>query len=134
MFAQAEAQQASETYAMKAQPPMKNVFLNVLWGSLTGGLLLTGWATLDDSIASEERFKFSRLTEQFLVGATYGGILGMGAGVYLSIRGITFDQNRSRIAFYPDYQNDPAGQRFFATSKSVKGKGSINLLNIHYKF
>jgi len=134
MFAQAEAQQAPEAFAMKAQPPMKNVFMNVLWGSFTGGLLLMGWATLDDSIPSEDRFKFSRLTEQFLVGATYGGILGMGAGIYLSIRGITFDQNRSRIAFYPDYRNDPAGQRFFATSKSVNGKGSINLLNIHYKF
>lgn len=134
IFGQAAVQQAPETFAMKPQPPMKNVFLNVLWGSLCGGFVLLGWSTLDDSVPSDERFKFSRMTEQFLVGATYGGILGMGAGVYFSIRGITFDENRSRIAFYPDYSGDPEGQRFFATSRSIRDKNAINLLNLHFKF
>ena len=119
---------------VKAQPPMKNVFLNVLWGSLSGGMLLMGWSTLDDSISSDERYKFSRLSEQFLVGATNGGILGMVAGVYLSIRGITFDENLSRIAFYPDYDQNPEGQRFFATSSAFKSSDSVNLLNFHFKF
>lgn len=133
VFGQA-IQQDPEAFTAKAQPPMKNVFLNVLWGSLCGGFILMGWSTLDDSISSEERFKFSRMSEQFLVGATYGGILGMGAGVYFSIRGITFDDNRSRIALYPDYSGDPAGKQFFATSKSLRKKGAVNLLNFHVKF
>ncbi len=134
IFGQAAAQDPPGGLIVKAQPPMKNVFLNVLWGSLSGGMLLMGWSTLDDSISSDERFKFSRLSEQFLVGATYGGIFGMAAGVYLSIRGITFDENRSRIAFYPNYDQNPDGQRFFATSAAVNSNNSVNLLNIHFKF
>ncbi len=134
IFGQAAAQDPQEALIVKAQPPMKNVFLNVLWGSLSGGMLLMGWSTLDDSISSDERYKFSRLSEQFLVGATYGGVFGVAAGTYLSIRGITFDENLSRIAFYPNYDQNPEVQRFFATSSSVKGKDSVNLLNIHFKF
>jgi hypothetical protein len=134
IFGQAAAQIPQEALIVKAQPPMKNVFLNVLWGSLSGGMLMLGWSTLDDSIPSEQRFKFSRLSEQFLVGATYGGIIGAGAGVYLSIRGITFDEGRSRIAFYPNYDQNPDGQRFFATSSAINGNDSVNLLNIHFKF
>jgi len=134
IFGQAAAQIPQEVMVVRAQPPMKNVFLNVLWGSLSGGMLLMGWSTLDDSISSNERFKFSRLSEQFLVGATYGGILGMVAGVYLSIKGITFDENRSRIVFYPNYEQDAEAKRFFATSSAVQDSDSINLLNIHFKF
>ncbi|MBU2643477.1 hypothetical protein KKI24_02135 [bacterium] len=134
IFGQAALQQPPGGMVMRPQPPMKNVFLNVLWGSVNGGMLLMGWSTLDDSISSDERFKFSRLSEQFLIGATYGGILGMAAGVYFSIRGITFDESRSRIAFYPDYDKNPDGQRFFASSGAVRDKKSINLVNLHFKF
>ena len=133
-FGQEVVQQNPDAFTVKAQPPMKNVFLNVLWGSLSGGFVLMGWSTLDDSVDSSDRFKFSRMSNQFLVGATYGGILGMAAGVYFSVRGISFDENRSRIAFYPDYTNNPEGQRFFATSQSSQSKDSINLLNLHFKF
>lgn len=131
---QVTGQLPPEAIATQSQPPMKNVFLNVLWGALSGGFLLMGWSTLDDSIDSEERFRFSRMTNQFLVGATYGSILGLGAGVYFSIRGITFDSSRSRIALYPDYSGNPEGQHFFATSQAVKGKNALNLLHLHVKF
>ncbi len=134
IFGQADVQQPPEAFITKAQPPMKNVFLNVLWGSLSGGLLLMGWSTLDDSIDSEDRYTFSRMSEQFLIGATYGGILGMAAGVYFSIRGITFDESRSRIVLYPDYSDNPEGQRFFATSQAFRDKNAVNLLNLHFKF
>jgi hypothetical protein len=134
IFGQAAAQNPQGALIMGAQPPMKNVFLNVLWGSLSGGMLIMGWSTMDDSISSDERFKVSRLSNQFLVGATYGGILGMAAGVYLSIRGITFDENRSRIAFYPSYEQNSEARRFFATSSAIKDTNSVNLINIHFKF
>lgn len=80
------------------QPQMKNVFLNVLWGSLTGGLVYTGLNVVDDSRTKGERYSFSRMTTQFITGATYGAFLGLGTGVYLSLAGISFDPNRSRIS------------------------------------
>lgn len=133
-FGQAAPQQVPEAVSAKPQPPMKNVFLNVLWGSLCGGFVVMGWSTLDDSIDEDDRYSFSRMSEQFLVGATYGGILGVGAGVYFSIRGITFDENRSRIAFYNDFSGDQAGRQFFAASRASRDKNAVDLLNFHFKF
>jgi len=132
-YGQAALQQTPGALA-SAQPPMKNVFMNVLWGSLCGGFVLMGWSTLDDSVDSDERFSFSRMTEQFLIGATYGGILGMGAGVYFSIRGIRFDANRSRIAFHNDFSGDPAARRFFATSQASQNRDAVNLVSLNFKF
>jgi hypothetical protein len=132
--AQDAVEQVPEAMAVQAQPPMKNVFMNVLWGSLSGGLLMMGWATLDDSVDSDDRYTFSNLSEQFIVGATYGGILGVAAGVYFSIRGISFDENLSRIALYPDYSDNPEGRRFLAKSRSRQDKKTVNLLNIHFNF
>jgi hypothetical protein len=91
----------TELILPRPQPPMQNVFFNVLWGSLTGGMLMTGWATVDDSETERVRYSVSYLSDQFLTGATYGGILGLVAGVYLSLKEITFDENLSRIAFFP---------------------------------
>jgi hypothetical protein len=103
----------------RPQPPMENVFFNVLWGSLTGGMLMMGWATLDDETPTEERYTTSNMTNQFLTGATYGGLLGLVAGIYLSFQGITFDENLTKIAvlqpprkdYFPTarYSNQPPG-------------------------
>jgi len=101
VFSQVVNQPDPNLALAKPQPPMKNVFFNVLWGSVCGGMLLMGWATLDDAIPTEERYTFNRLSSQFLVGATYGGFLGLAAGIYFSIKGITFDENLSRIAYEP---------------------------------
>lgn len=80
------------------QPQMKNVFLNVLWGSLSGGLIYTGLNIVDDTRTEGERYSFSRMTTQFITGATYGAVAGLGVGVYLSLAGISFDPGRSRIS------------------------------------
>lgn len=95
---------------------------------------MMSWSIVDDSLPSEERYKLSQMSNSFFTGATYGGIMGMAAGVYFSIKGITFDENRSRIAFYPYYDQNPDVQRFFRTSESAKVKDSVNLLNFHFRF
>lgn len=118
-FGQIPDQAGPEVFNQKSQPPMENVFFNVLWGSLTGGMLMMGWATLDDDKPADERYTTSNMTKQFLSGATYGGLLGLVAGVYISFQGITFDENLTKIAImqppskdhFPSarYSNQPPG-------------------------
>jgi len=81
--------------------PMRNVFYNVLWGSVTGGMVYSGLNILDDTRSKGERYSFSRMTGQFVLGATYGGLAGLAAGVYFSMTDISFDPSRSRIAEAP---------------------------------
>ena len=88
-----------EAMAQKPQVPMENVFYNVLWGSLTGGMLMMGWAMLDDAKSSDERYTLNHASTQFLSGATYGGLLGLAAGVYISMKNISFDESRLKITF-----------------------------------
>ena len=99
-------------------PPMKNVFYNVLWGSIGGGVVYWGWMLLDDSTPAEERYGFNYMKENVAYGATYGGIIGLALGVYLSMKGISFDANRTRIAIYPLVP--PPAQRNFRSAESSK--------------
>ena len=123
-----------EVLSSGTQPPMKNVFYNVLWGSLTGGLLIMSWATVDDSVSTDERYAISYLSTQFLSGATYGGIAGLAVGIYLSIKGVTFDENRSRIAFFPLPEEDPHHHKYFLRDKPRFSEADLQLMNFQYKF
>ena len=82
----------------RPEPPMKNVFFNVLWGSVVGGMVYSSMVILDDTKSKSEKYKFKFLTVQFITGATGGGIVGLVTGIYLSMSGISFDPSRSRIA------------------------------------
>ncbi|NQU65370.1 MAG: hypothetical protein HQ517_13965 [SAR324 cluster bacterium] len=134
IFGQTDAQNLEAVPITRAQPPMKNVFWNVIWGSFNGGMLMMSWSILDDSVSSDERYKLSRISGEFFRGATYGGLMGMAVGIYFSIKGVTFDESRSRIAFYPASDRSPEVQRFFNTSSTAKAKNSVNLFNFHFKF
>lgn len=101
LFAQEEVPQEVIKMASGPQPQMQNVFYNVLWGSVAGGMVAVGWAVLDDGKEKDERYGLSNLTRNFIMGATYGGIVGLFSGVYFSINGIEFDESRSRIAKAP---------------------------------
>ena len=113
----------------RPDPPMKNVFHNVLWGSVAGGLVYMSLTILDDSKTTEERYSFKQLTIQFITGATYGGLGGLGAGVYLSLIGVSFDSNRSRIAHQfphaPGLESDPM---------TIMASDQIPLMQYNYKF
>ena len=113
---------------MRADPPMKNVFHNVLWGSMAGGLIYMGLNILDDAKTKEERYSFSNLTVQFITGATYGGIGGLGVGTYLSILGVSFDSGQSRIAHNLDYPGMKNPRETLAM------KNQVPLMQYNYKF
>ena len=101
----ANAQPVEETLATDPTGPtdlgkirMRNVFLNVLWGSLVGGITYTGISFLDDQVETSTRYSATNIFGKFVAGATYGGVAGLGAGVYLSFSNITFDQGMTRIS------------------------------------
>lgn len=141
LFAQEAAPEAApEPAAMTSgpQPPMQNVFYNVLWGSVAGGMVLAGWSMLDDGSDGEdkdERYTLSSLTKNFIVGATYGGLVGLFSGIYFSVNGIEFDESRSRIA----QGSTPApSNRLFASNISVPVRtykaDEIPLVSFRFKF
>src|SRR3989339_529083 len=78
-------------------PPMRNVFLNVLWGSFTTGMVYVSWNFLDNTRTKGERYSFSQITAKFVEGATYGSVVGLATGGYLSLAKISFDPGRARI-------------------------------------
>lgn len=123
-----------EVMVAKPQPPMQNVFFNVLWGSLTGGMLMMGWATLDDSKSTDERYTVSHLSNQFLAGATYGGILGLAAGVYISMKGITFDQSKSQIVFMEPVKPKSVGYQFDQSPQKAADLHEYHLIKLQMKF
>ena len=113
----------------RPDPPMKNVFHNVLWGSMAGGLVYMSLTILDDSKTKEERYSFKTLTIQFITGATYGGLAGLGTGVYLSLIGVSFDSNRSRIAH--EFKHAPGLE---AAPMSIMTADYMPLAQFDYKF
>jgi len=132
-FAQVPDQAAPEIMVEKPQPPMQNVFFNVLWGSFTGGMLVMGWSTLDDSKTTDERYTVNNLSGQFLTGATYGGLIGLAVSVYLSFQGITFDESRTKIAILqPPKGFEPlSGQNGLPSGILAK---DLHLFSVQYEF
>lgn len=68
-------------------PVMKSVFWNTLMGSAWGALIGVSVALGD------ERGELGNFREIVISFTTLGGLVGYGFGVYLIIRGITFDRN-----------------------------------------
>lgn len=77
----AAAQQAKK-------PVMENVFFNVIWGSAGGALLGLSFAVIGSSDHSQP----DNARSTAFTGATVGGMVGLGLGLYLIFQGITFDQ------------------------------------------
>ena len=117
------------------QPPMKNVFMNVLWGSIAGGTMMTSWKILDDSKEKSERYKVRELTGNFIVGATYGGLVGLVVGVVLSMRSMTFDASRTRIAFLsPPVYGEPTLGHFTANERQFSYDQRQTLVDVQINF
>jgi hypothetical protein len=75
------------------QPVMQNVFYNVVWGSAFGALL--GFASSIESSADKTQPLNARGSA--FEGATIGGLIGLGIGVWLVYGGITFDPSGSTL-------------------------------------
>ncbi len=86
---------------LRSPPVMKNVFFNVAWGSATGALLgAAAVVVAADNPSSPENTRSEAVT-----GATYGGLVGLGVGLYLVFSGITFnlaDATQSPAVFVND--------------------------------
>jgi len=134
IFGQAAAVPPTDYVVAKQQPPMRNVFFNVLWGSVCGGMVIMGWATLDDSEEDAERYSFSNLTTKFLEGATYGGLAGLVAGVYFSIQGVSFDEDLSRIAILTPQPVNVNNSQHFSSIRLKPDKGAVNVVNFQIRF
>ena len=67
---------------MTTRPPvMKSIFWNTVFGSAWGALMGT-------AVAVNGNVSFR---ESLVVGTTIGGVMGYGFGIFLVVRGITFD-------------------------------------------
>ncbi len=75
------------------RPVMENVFFNVVWGSAFGATLGVAVAV----IASDDESAPDDVRESAFTGATAGGLIGLGIGLYLVYQGITFDAGSSRV-------------------------------------
>lgn len=71
------------------KPVMENVFFNVVWGSAAGALV-GGAAAI---IGSKDKSNPTNLGGSAFQGATIGGIIGLGVGLWLVYAGITFDES-----------------------------------------
>ena len=132
VHAQEMEELSPDLFTQTQQPPMENIFFNVLWGSIAGGTVSMGWSVLDDSKSSEERYKFNNMTAAFIQGATYGGVIGLIAGVYFSLEDITFDEGRTRIAFMtPEYEPVASGE---STSPVQIPTGRMALMKLSVSF
>ena len=85
--AQVRAQELGEP------PVMENSFFNVVWGSAVGAML--GAASI--AVGSGTESKSDLLRENAITGATAGGLIGLGIGIWLTFNGITFDPDRSLL-------------------------------------
>lgn len=73
--------------AQNRKPVMENVFFNVIWGSALGGVLGLASAIIsaDDHSAPEDARSAG------FSGATAGGLVGLGVGLWVIYQGTTFE-------------------------------------------
>jgi hypothetical protein len=92
------AQDQGQAAAPRAQAPvMQNVFYNVVWGSAVGALI--GFAGATES--SKDKTQPDNARAAALEGATIGGLVGLGVGIWLVYAGITFETQGSTITQAP---------------------------------
>ena len=80
----------------REKPVMQNTFFNVIWGSVVGAMLGASSA----GVSQGTKANSTLLRESVVTGATAGGIIGLGVGIWLTFSGITFDADRS-LLFQP---------------------------------
>ncbi|MBL0691939.1 MAG: hypothetical protein JJV97_06370 [SAR324 cluster bacterium] len=57
------------------QTPMRNIFLNTIWGSITGSLLGVSVAALEESVDKKTRLSTGNLVNRIFIGAATGAII-----------------------------------------------------------
>ncbi len=89
----------SQAFAQRGQAPvMENVFFNVVWGSAFGAILGVAVAV----IGAEDKSAPEDARNAAFSGATAGGLIGLGLGLWVVYQGTTFEG-----ADQPLVHNDP---------------------------
>lgn len=73
--------------AQGRKPVMENVFFNVIWGSALGGLLGLASAI----ISADDKSAPNDARSAGFSGATVGGLVGLGVGLWVIYQGTTFE-------------------------------------------
>ncbi len=68
------------------KPVMENIFFNVVWGSLFGMVLGAATAVIE----SDRKTSPTDIRSRTFGGATFGGLVGLGVGLWLVTSGVTF--------------------------------------------
>lgn len=89
---------------------MENVFYNVVWGSATGALL----GSAAGVIAAKDKTNPPGLRQGAFQGATAGGLIGLGVGVWLVFAGINFEPTGSTITDAAPAPRNPLDDRALA--------------------
>jgi hypothetical protein len=95
---------AAPAFAQQKKAVMENVFYNVVWGSATGALLGAALAVT----GSSDKTNPADVRGSAFQGATVGGLIGYGLGVWLLFNNVTFDPQGSTLTALPDGSPDVA--------------------------
>lgn len=76
------------------KPVMENAFFNVVWGSVVGATVGLAVAV----ISSDDKSSPDNVRDATFTGATLGGLIGLGVGLFLVYQGITFDRAASNFS------------------------------------
>ncbi len=82
---------ASAQVPLEQPAVMENVFYNVVWGSLFGILLASASAVIE----AQDKSAPAEFGDSLVQGATFGGLLGLGLGIWLATSGDSFDPKQS---------------------------------------
>ncbi|MCH8077642.1 MAG: hypothetical protein IIC64_17685 [SAR324 cluster bacterium] len=80
--------------AQGRKPVMENVFFNVIWGSAIGGVL--GLAST--IISADDKSAPDNARSAVFSGATVGGLVGLGVGLWVIYQGTTFEGAEVNLA------------------------------------
>lgn len=83
------------------KPVMENVFFNVVWGSLFGIVLGSASAVIE----SDRKTAPTDIRRKVFSGATVGGLIGLGVGLWLVGAGVTFEEQGTLIFSGQDPQD-----------------------------
>lgn len=89
----APAAYAQDALPVGQKPVMQNVFFNVVWGSIFG-IVLGGASAV---IESDRKTAPTNLRRKAFSGATVGGLIGLGVGLWLVGAGVTFEEQGTLI-------------------------------------
>ena len=81
-------------WAQERKPVMENVFFNVIWGSALGGILGLASAI----ISADDKSAPDNARSAGFSGATVGGLIGLGVGLWVVYQGTTFEGSSVNIA------------------------------------